>query len=115
MSHHESHGCAWEEGEVPTCTVCGENVAVWETAHCGVYLCDDDNCLLEYVRNESHEIELVEDDEDEDDGKIVLPSYTHFGGTGSGAEIILEEGASLDLGTQGGSENVTVICVEEEE
>lgn len=61
MSHYESQGCTWPEGEVPMCTVCEERVAVWETVHRGINLCDDEYCLLEYVRQESHEIELIEE------------------------------------------------------
>lgn len=62
MGHYESSGMSWEEGEIPKCEYCG-NEAVWETGTSGVVICDKDKCLCNYVRDNSDEIEYVEDDE----------------------------------------------------
>lgn len=88
--HYESAGCTWEEGETPLCISCEERVAVWETVHSGIYLCDDDNCLLEYVRTESHAIEFFEDQ--------LHPVYSYAGKLGPWARLGMEDVRYLATG-----------------
>jgi hypothetical protein len=43
------------------CNYCGER-AVFETVINGIYVCDEDNCLLELVRNECLAEEITDQD-----------------------------------------------------
>jgi len=60
--HHESSGCCWEPGEIPECDQCGKQ-AIWETAISGVYLCDNPQCHSAHIRENSEEIEFVEEEQ----------------------------------------------------
>lgn len=62
MGHYESDGCKWDQGDKPTCDICGKP-AKWETAHSGVYLCNRQKCSVEYVRQNCDPIVYVKSKE----------------------------------------------------
>lgn len=61
--HYEGGGYSWEPGEIPMCSMCDEGVAVWATAHRGVFLCNCPECHWAYIEQECDEIEFFEDED----------------------------------------------------
>ena len=66
---YQSDGLAWDEGEVPECSYCGKQpnekgpsetwVYLHETPVNGIILCEDTECMSNFVMDECPRIELV--------------------------------------------------------
>lgn len=70
--HWQSDGMAWDVGEVPECSYCGrkpkmdgnpeDSVYLHETPVNGIVLCEDKECVYNFLMDECPAIEFVTDD-----------------------------------------------------
>jgi|TARA_Y100000034_G_C6627133_1_gene273618 hypothetical protein len=51
----QSSGYLYDDGDIPKCSYCtkdGLASLIFETAHSGILICDNDHCALSYVTSE---------------------------------------------------------------